>query len=84
MYYIYVLRSGKDNKNYIGYTKDIKRRIREHLLGEVNSTKSRRPLEIIYYEQFETSDEAVKREKYLKSGIGRQKLKTILNNNIKK
>jgi putative endonuclease len=49
-YYAYVLLSKKDNKLYVGYTDNIKRRILEHNRGNVNSTKNRRPLEIIYFE----------------------------------
>ena len=50
MYYVYVLYSTKDRKKYTGYTKDLKLRLEMHEQGKVESTKSRRPLKLIYYE----------------------------------
>ncbi len=47
MYYVYVLRSEKDNKNYTGYTKNLKLRFEQHRKGLVLSTKNRRPLVLI-------------------------------------
>jgi putative endonuclease len=49
-YYIYVLRSQKDGKNYTGYSKNLKLRFEQHCNGEVESTKNRRPLVLIYFE----------------------------------
>ena len=51
MYYTYVLLSKKDDKLYTGYTKDLKLRFKQHNNGQVKSTKNRRPLILIYYEQ---------------------------------
>ena len=48
-YYIYVLKSKKDNKMYTGYTKDLKLRFEQHNKGLVDSTKNRQPLKLIYY-----------------------------------
>jgi putative endonuclease len=48
MFYVYILHSEKDNNLYTGYTNDIKRRLSQHNYGEVNSTKYRRPLKLIY------------------------------------
>jgi putative endonuclease len=67
MYYVYLLKSIKDNGFYIGYSSDLKRRQEEHLLGLVDSTKNRRPLELFYYEAYKTKDEAEVREKKLKN-----------------
>jgi len=50
MFYVYVLLSLKDGKFYIGYTEDLKRRLKEHNSGKNISTKSRLPLKLIYYE----------------------------------
>ena len=50
IYYTYVLKSSKDNKLYIGHTNNLKKRLVEHNKGVVDSTKSRRPLKLIYYE----------------------------------
>ena len=52
MYYVYVLLSQKDGKLYTGLTNDRERRLKEHRLGKVISTKSRRPLRLIYYEAY--------------------------------
>ncbi|MFY0651880.1 MAG: GIY-YIG nuclease family protein, partial [Cyclobacteriaceae bacterium] len=72
MYFVYILRSRVQNWNYIGQTKDLKTRIKQHNSGKTRSTKAYIPLDLIYFEVLETRDEAVKREKYLKSGVGRE------------
>ena len=66
MFYAYLLRSKKDNKLYIGYTNDLRRRLREHNSGKNKSTKYRRPLELIYYEAYKSEQDARRREKNLK------------------
>jgi putative endonuclease len=78
MYYIYILRSYKDGKLYIGQTKNLPRRIAEHNLGMCRSTKSRIPFELEYYEIYITRGEAMKREKELKSGKYRERIKMLL------
>jgi putative endonuclease len=83
MYYVYVLKSNKDLGLYIGYTRDLKRRFTEHNSGLSLSTKNRAPLKLIYYEAFSNSTDARNREKYLKSGYGREQLKNILKNTFK-
>lgn len=66
MYYVYLLRSKKDEKLYIGYTSELKKRLRQHNDGEVISTKNRRPFELIYIEGYKSSKDARKRERNLK------------------
>jgi putative endonuclease len=78
MYTVYILRSKKDNKRYIGITSDLKERIFEHNNGLVRSTKSRRPLTLIHSELFKSKTEARSREKFFKSGHGREYLKEVL------
>ena len=51
-YFVYILTSLKDSKRYIGMTSDLNRRLNEHNSGKVKSTKNRRPLELIYTEEF--------------------------------
>jgi len=68
MFYVYVLKSEKDGKHYIGFTVDLKNRYNEHCLGEVRSTFYRRPLRLIYYECYENRKIAQKRERQLKGG----------------
>lgn len=78
MFYIYVLKSTKDNKTYIGWTPDLKKRLVEHNSGLVNSTKPRRPLKLIFYEAFTDKKDALLREKFLKTGWGRIHLKKAI------
>ena len=80
MFYIYVLKSLKDNRTYVGYTNNLEERLNRHNSGQVQSTKYRLPLELIFSEKFNTSEEARKRELYWKGGGGRRKLKSILGN----
>ena len=79
---MYVLKSKKDDKNYIGYTTDLKKRVSDHNKGLNTSTKPRRPLVLIYYEACLSQDDAERRERYLKTTGGRRyvakRLKTYL------
>ncbi len=75
MYYTYVLISIKDKKYYIGATKNLNRRYKEHNDGKVSATKNRRPFKLIYYESCKDYMKALKREKYFKTGYGRRFLK---------
>jgi len=78
MYYVYVLRSQKDHKLYIGFTADLKRRFEEHNGGVSPSTKGRRPFDLIYYEACRSRADAMHREKYLKTTYGHRYLKSRL------
>ncbi len=78
MVYTYVLQSKIDKKFYTGYTKDLKQRFEQHNKGLVESTKGRRPFELIYYEACLNSEDALHREKYLKSYHGKAYLKRRL------
>jgi len=66
MYYVYVLKSKKDNELYTGFTSSLRRRIFEHNNGLVASTKSRKPFELIYSEGYKSEKDARHREKNLK------------------
>lgn len=74
-YYVYVLQSEKDKQWYTGYTDDLQRRLKEHKSGQCYSTKNRRPLKPIYFEGCLSKDDAIAREKYLKSGMGKRYLR---------
>jgi len=79
MYYVYILKSGKDGKLYIGSTDDLRKRFREHNEGKVFATRHRRPLLLIYYEAYPKEWQARKREKQLKYfGKAYQELKKRL------
>jgi len=69
-YFVYILKSLKDGGFYIGHTKNVSERLRQHNLGKVRSTRGRRPLKLIYVEEFTTRSEAFKRESFLKSPEG--------------
>jgi len=79
MYYTYVLLSKLDKKIYIGFTQDLKIRFNEHNKGLVKATKNRRPFLLIYYEACLDKHKAIKREKYFKTGFGRNFLKNRIN-----
>ncbi|MBA3046994.1 GIY-YIG nuclease family protein [Patescibacteria group bacterium] len=66
MHYVYILKSLKDLKLYIGYTNNLVQRLKKHNNGEVVSTKHRRPLVIVYCEAYRTEKEARERERQLK------------------
>ena len=66
MFYLYILKSLKDNLNYIGSTNDLKKRFSLHNKGKVFSTRKRRPFELIYYEAYKSEKDARKREHNLK------------------
>ena len=78
MYYVYVLKSDKDNKNYVCYTKNLKLRFEQHKKGKVKSTKNRKPLKLIYYEVYLNQQDATHREKYLKTYHGKMFLRNRL------
>lgn len=80
MYYVYILQSLKDKYFYVGYTPDLKLRIKEHNKGLVLATKDRRPLRIVYYEACLNRDDAIKRERYLKTSWGKRYIKNRLKN----
>jgi len=74
-YYIYVLKSLKDNKLYIGKTTDLRKRIEYHYKGWVRATKNRRPLKLVYYEAYTNKKKCNQQELFYKKGIGRETLR---------
>jgi putative endonuclease len=78
MIYVYAIKSKSRNYIYVGLTNDLKRRITEHNNGNNLKTRAYRPFELIYSEICSDRIEARKREKYLKSGVGKEFLKKIL------
>ncbi|MBI3627587.1 MAG: GIY-YIG nuclease family protein [Candidatus Sungbacteria bacterium] len=83
MHGVYVLRSKKDLNLYVGYAHDLKARVIEHQKGHVPATKNRRPLELIYCELHRNRKGAMHREKFFKSGWGRNYLQKVLQNSLK-
>ena len=78
MYYTYVLISEKDGNKYVGSTKNLKLRFEQHEKGQVESTSNRRPLKLIYYEACLDKEDAMRREKYLKTHYGKMFIKKRL------
>ncbi len=83
MFYVYILKSKKDNNLYTGYSSDLKERIKWHSEGKSQATKWRLPIELIYYEAYKDKKDATKREIFLKSGKGRELIKKQLENSLK-
>lgn len=75
---VYVLRSLKDGKLYIGMTENLDARLKRHEQGKTPSTRNRRPLVLLHSEEFENRQQARRREKYLKSGPDHKELVDIL------
>lgn len=82
MFYIYAISSLKQNYIYVGMTINIEARIERHNQGREKTTRPYRPFELIYSEALDVErHEARKREKYWKSGIGKEKLRLIRDKN---
>ena len=80
MYYVYVLQSLKNSSLYTGFTEKLKKRILEHNQGLNISTQKCKPWKIVYYEAYLFKEDALNREKFLKSGSGKQYLDKQLKN----
>jgi putative endonuclease len=82
-YCVYVLFSAKDILLYIGYSSDIAARKRKHDSGGVKSTAPRRPLELIYCEYSLFKSDALRREGYFKTSMGRKAIELMLTGTLK-
>jgi putative endonuclease len=80
MYYVYLLHSAEAREFYVGFTEDFIKRVKAHNAGEVTSTKLKRPWKIIYLEGYLNKQDALGREKFLKSGSGKKYLRKQLKN----
>ncbi|MBN8687714.1 MAG: GIY-YIG nuclease family protein [Chitinophagales bacterium] len=76
MFYVYALNSLSRNYIYVGLTNDLERRFHQHQNGQNKTTKPYLPFILFYMEAFQTRVEARQREIFLKSGIGKEFLKT--------
>ena len=75
MWHVYVLRSLKNERLYIGSTNDLSRRLAEHHKGKNSYTRHAGPFQLVYHEAYETRLAARRRERALKNGQGRAFLK---------
>jgi putative endonuclease len=78
VFYVYVLQSESDSGFYIGFSTNLRTRLRQHQEGASFATKSRGPWKLIYYEAYTEREDAEGREKFLKSGAGRRFLRAQL------
>ncbi|MDP3557157.1 MAG: GIY-YIG nuclease family protein [Bacteroidota bacterium] len=78
MFFAYVIQSKIDGSLYKGHCEDLQKRLMKHNSGETKSIKSKIPFVFIYFEEFGTRAEAIKREKYFKTAAGRRFLKSKL------
>ena len=79
MHYVYVLKSLKNQKRYVGSTKlTPEDRLKQHNNGSNIWAKHNGPFQLVYQEQYSTKTEARKRELFLKSGQGRKLLDDLL------
>ncbi len=77
---VYILYSKNSNRNYTGYTTNLVERFKSHNIYGKDSTRLYRPWIVIHVEFFESKEEALKREKYYKSGRGSLKKNEIIHN----
>ena len=77
-YYVYVLKSLKNDRFYTGSTNSIMRRLEDHNNGRSKATKNNRPFVLVHQERYDNRSQAYKREMYFKTGKGRDELKKIL------
>jgi putative endonuclease len=78
MFFVYVLENEITLKHYTGFTSDLTQRVGQHNHGVTKSTKNRGTWKLVHHEEFATRSEAMTREKFLKSGKGRQELNELL------
>ena len=79
MFYIYILKSIKNGKYYIGSTRNLEKRLKEHNSGKMKSTKGLIPWEIVHTESVSTNSEARKRESYIKKRKSRKYIEALIN-----
>ena len=77
MNYSYILKC-KDGSLYTGWTNDLEQRVAAHNTGKgAKYTKARRPVELVYFEEFETKEQAMKREYAIKQMARKDKLELV-------
>ncbi|OGL65315.1 hypothetical protein A3B21_02415 [Candidatus Uhrbacteria bacterium RIFCSPLOWO2_01_FULL_47_24] len=82
MHYVYILLLS-NKQLYTGRTDDLRRRFQEHKDGKVAATRYRRPLKLVFYETFLSKEDAIRRERYLKTSKGKSTLKMMLRDSLK-
>lgn len=82
-YYVYTLLSLRDFNFYTGFTTDLKQRLSDHTKGLVDARQIRTPFKLIHYEYFLHLEDAKAREKFLKSNVGKARLKESLKKTLR-
>ena len=77
-FWVYILKSDYDGTHYIGNTQNVEDRLRRHNKGDYRYTKGHRPWKIAYSESVKSRSGAVRRERFLKSGVGRREVQNLL------
>ncbi|MDO8929153.1 MAG: GIY-YIG nuclease family protein [Bacteroidota bacterium] len=77
-YTVYALHSQFDGRIYVGFSSNVEKRLKEHNSGKTKSTKGFRPWVIIFTEEYTNRIEAREKEKYYKTGIGKEKLRKLV------
>ena len=77
-FYIYIIQSQKDESYYIGSSGDLPDRIERHNAGRSRYTRTRLPWELVYYEEFRTKSEALKRENQIKRRKSKEYIKKLI------
>jgi putative endonuclease len=83
-YCVYILFSEKDHLLYIGYSSDLEKRIEKHNSGGSKSTAPRKPLKLIFCEYYLYKEDALRRENYFKTTMGKKAIKLMLAGTLEK
>jgi len=79
MFFVYLLKSEVNGKSYVGSTSmEVEKRLKQHNIGSNKCTKANSPFKLVYYESFVCKTDAILREKFYKTGVGKQIKKLIL------
>jgi len=77
-FYTYVLLCEKTGTFYTGATGDLRKRLEQHRKGDVSYTCNRGPIKLVYYEACLNREDSFRRERYLKTGMGKRFIKNRL------
>jgi len=75
MYYVYIIKSLRDGRTYVGYTHNLENRLKSHNTSRVRSTSHRSPFILLHYEEFGIMSEAKERERWWKGKSGRKEMR---------
>ena len=80
MFYVYILQSGVDESFYIGFTENLEKRLNQHNNGESSYTSRKIPWKLVYFEEYNTKTDAIKRERFLKAQKNKVFYHRLINN----